>query len=136
MATMTHRTTFTLDEATMVRIKDLAALWKASQAEVVRRAVSTALTPAPASSPKATFENFLKKGAFNHKVPSGDPKLLGSLRKRSLPTANRCIRALAAGGPPDQPISSSRAVAEGWQVGRIQSDQAASSSSGFPDAAK
>ena len=63
MATMTHRTTFTLDEATMVRIKNLAALWKVSQAELVRRAVSFAQPPAPASSPRILFEDFLKSGS-------------------------------------------------------------------------
>ena len=62
MATMTHRTTFALDEATMARIKNLAALWKVSQAEVVRRAVSLAQSPAQASSPKTEFENFLRAG--------------------------------------------------------------------------
>jgi hypothetical protein len=39
MATMTHRTSFSLDEGTTARIKSLARLWKVSQAEVVRRAV-------------------------------------------------------------------------------------------------
>jgi hypothetical protein len=62
MATMTHRTTFALDEATMARIKNLSALWKVSQAEVVRRAVSLAQSPAPASSPKVGFEKFLRSG--------------------------------------------------------------------------
>jgi hypothetical protein len=62
MAIMTHRTTFALDGATMTRIKNLAALWKVSQAEVVRRAVAIAQSPAPASSPKIAFENFLRSG--------------------------------------------------------------------------
>jgi len=62
MATMTHRTTFALDEATMARIKNLAALWNVSQAEVVRRAVSIAQAPTPACSPKIEFENFLRAG--------------------------------------------------------------------------
>jgi len=71
MATMTHRTTFALDEATMARIKNLATLWKVSQAEVVRRAVSMAQSPAPASSPKIEFEKFLRAG-------NGlDPKIAG-----------------------------------------------------------
>jgi Arc/MetJ-type ribon-helix-helix transcriptional regulator len=46
MATMTHRTSFSLDEGTTARIKSLAKLWKVSQAEVVRRAVSLAEMPA------------------------------------------------------------------------------------------
>ncbi len=42
MPTMTHRTTFALDEATAGRLKRLASLWQVSQAEVVRRAVAQA----------------------------------------------------------------------------------------------
>jgi predicted transcriptional regulator len=42
MPTMTHRTTFALDEATAGRLKHLASLWQVSQAEVVRRAVARA----------------------------------------------------------------------------------------------
>ena len=40
MATMTHRTTFSLDEVTARRIRKLAAQWKVSQAEVIRRVVA------------------------------------------------------------------------------------------------
>ena len=36
---MTHRTTFALDEPTARRLKRLAARWKVSQAEVVRRSL-------------------------------------------------------------------------------------------------
>jgi endonuclease V-like protein UPF0215 family len=36
---MDKRTTFTLDEATVQRIKRLALRWKVSQAEVVRRSI-------------------------------------------------------------------------------------------------
>ena len=39
MATMTHRTSFALDERTAQRIKRLATRWNVSQAEVVRRSV-------------------------------------------------------------------------------------------------
>lgn len=42
MAIMNQRTTLTLDEATIQRIKTLASLWKVSKAEVVRRAVEQA----------------------------------------------------------------------------------------------
>lgn len=42
MKTMTHRTTFALDEATARRLKHLSRLWQVSQAEVVRRAVANA----------------------------------------------------------------------------------------------
>jgi predicted transcriptional regulator len=50
MQSMTHRTTFALDEATAQRLKRLAARWKVSQAEVVRRSVEQAekhLTTSP-----------------------------------------------------------------------------------------
>jgi hypothetical protein len=48
MATMTHRTTFALDEATVMRIRRLAEQWNVSQAEVIRRAVAqTAGTQSP-----------------------------------------------------------------------------------------
>ena len=39
---MPHRTTFALDSATAARLKRLAATWRMSQAEVVRRAVAQA----------------------------------------------------------------------------------------------
>ncbi len=42
MATMTHRTTFALDDGAVSRLKKLSALWQASQAEVVRRSLEIA----------------------------------------------------------------------------------------------
>ncbi len=42
MATMTHRTTFSLDEPTARRLKRMAARWQVSQAEVVRRSLEQA----------------------------------------------------------------------------------------------
>jgi hypothetical protein len=39
---MTHRTTFALDEVTAQRLKRLAAHWRVSQAEVVRRSLKKA----------------------------------------------------------------------------------------------
>lgn len=39
---MDRRTTFTLDEATIDRLKRLARRWKVSQAEVVRRSIEQA----------------------------------------------------------------------------------------------
>ena len=42
MPTMTHRTTFALDDLTARRLKRLAARWNVSQAEVVRRSVEKA----------------------------------------------------------------------------------------------
>jgi len=42
MATMTHRTTFALDEASATRLKRLATRWQISQVEVVRRSLEQA----------------------------------------------------------------------------------------------
>lgn len=42
MATMTHRTTFALDDGAILRLKKLSTLWQASQAEVVRRSLEIA----------------------------------------------------------------------------------------------
>ena len=42
MATMTHRTTFALDDMTAQRLRRLAARWQVSQAEVVRRSLEQA----------------------------------------------------------------------------------------------
>jgi hypothetical protein len=42
MPAMTYRTTFALDAATAQRLKRLAARWRVSQAEVVRRSVEQA----------------------------------------------------------------------------------------------
>lgn len=47
MAAMTHRTTFALDETTANRLKRLAARWKVSQAEVVRRSLEQAENSQP-----------------------------------------------------------------------------------------
>ena len=62
MATMTHRTTFALDEATAQRIRSLAASWKVSQAEVVRRAVSLADLPAAKPDPVAMLRQLHREG--------------------------------------------------------------------------
>ncbi len=51
MATMTHHTNFALDDATTTCIKSLAKLWKVSQADVVRRAVSLAGAPEAKTDP-------------------------------------------------------------------------------------
>ena len=62
MATMTHRTTFALDEGTTTRIKSLSKLWKVSQAEVVRRAVSLADKPAAKPDPVALLQQLHAAG--------------------------------------------------------------------------
>ncbi len=63
MATMTHRTTFALDEGTMTRIKGLAERWDVSQAEVVRRAVSQAEMAASKPDPVAMLKQLHSAGA-------------------------------------------------------------------------
>lgn len=62
MATMTHRATFALDEGTTERIKSLAKLWKVSQAEVVRRAISQAEAPASKPDPIALLQQLHAAG--------------------------------------------------------------------------
>jgi predicted transcriptional regulator len=44
---MSYRTTFAFDGDTMRRLKNLAARWQVSQAEVVRRALSQAESQSP-----------------------------------------------------------------------------------------
>ena len=58
MATMTYRTTFSLDKATAMRIRKLAAQWNVSQAEVIRRVVAS--TDA-AANPVAFVHHLLRK---------------------------------------------------------------------------
>ena len=62
MAMMTHRTTFALDEGTTTRIKSRSKLWKASQAAVVRRAVSLAEQPIAKPDPVALLEQLHSTG--------------------------------------------------------------------------
>jgi len=42
MAVMEHRTSFALDETTIIKLRKLSSLWRVSQAEVVRRAIEKA----------------------------------------------------------------------------------------------
>ncbi|MBN2874003.1 MAG: hypothetical protein JXM71_02815 [Spirochaetales bacterium] len=42
MAVMEHRTSFALDETTIIKLRKLSRLWRVSQAEVVRRAIESA----------------------------------------------------------------------------------------------
>ncbi|MEZ5384906.1 MAG: hypothetical protein R3F13_05270 [Prosthecobacter sp.] len=59
---MTHRTTFALDEGTTRSIKALAKLWKVSQAEVVRRAVSLAEKPVSKADPVVLLQQLHHSG--------------------------------------------------------------------------
>ena len=64
MATMTHRTTFALDDTTATRLKLLAARWQVSQAEVVRRSLEQAdkLTESRKTDPIAMLRRLHEKG--------------------------------------------------------------------------
>jgi len=55
MKTMTHRTTFALDQETAGRLRRLAATWQVSQAEVVRRALAMAETSGQRSEDAASL---------------------------------------------------------------------------------
>ncbi len=63
MATMTHRSTFSLDESTTQRIRLLAHTWKVSQAEVIRRAIASAQTAASEPDPVALLQALHTQGA-------------------------------------------------------------------------
>ena len=53
MAVMEHRTSFALDETTILRLRRLAGIWHVSQAEVVRRAIEKAESEAKAETDAA-----------------------------------------------------------------------------------
>ena len=69
MPTMTHRTTFALDKVTARRLKKLAARWKVSQAEVVRRSVEQAEKQGEAEKPDALamLRTYHAKGGLDPK---------------------------------------------------------------------
>jgi hypothetical protein len=53
MAVMEHRTSFALDETTILKLRKLAGIWHVSQAEVVRRAIDKAEAEAKAETDAA-----------------------------------------------------------------------------------
>jgi hypothetical protein len=65
MASMTHRTTFALDEATAARLKRLAARWQVSQAEVVRRVVAQADVESSRPKAAAMLRDYHAKGGLD-----------------------------------------------------------------------
>jgi len=73
--TMTHRTTFALDEGTAQRLKRLSVRWKVSQAEVVRRSVEQAEKHASA-----------QPGDVEKRIEMAR-QLRASIRKRNVDTA-------------------------------------------------
>jgi hypothetical protein len=67
MAVMIHRTTLTLDENTIRRIKILAGLWNVSKAEAVRRAVEQAERKASEekSAPIKRLQDYHRRGGLD-----------------------------------------------------------------------
>ena len=70
MQTMHYRTTFSFDGDTMRRLKNLAAKWQVSQAEVVRRALSQAESqPSPEKTdPVEALKAYHARGGLNRKT--------------------------------------------------------------------
>ncbi len=62
---MIHRTTFALDKSSALRLKRLAARWRVSQAEVVRRSLEKAEQEADSQKPDAVgmLRRLHEKGA-------------------------------------------------------------------------
>ncbi|MFO1530732.1 MAG: hypothetical protein U1F77_13620 [Kiritimatiellia bacterium] len=67
MATMTHRTTFALDNVTAQRLKRLASRWKVSQAEVVRRSLEHSESTLKDSTPDpvAMLQDYHARGGLD-----------------------------------------------------------------------
>jgi hypothetical protein len=69
MQVMHYRTTFSFDGDTMRRLKNLAAKWQVSQAEVVRRALSQAESPLSPemADPVMALKAYHARGGLNRK---------------------------------------------------------------------
>jgi len=80
MPTMTHRTTFALDDMTAQRLRRLAARWQVSQAEVVRRSVEQAekQTASEKPDPIAMLKAFHAKGGLD---PARAEKWIAEIRE-------------------------------------------------------
>ena len=65
MATMTHRTTFSLDTKTMDRLKTLSRRWNVSQAEVVRRVLEAADQLPQEATALARLKEFHRAGGLD-----------------------------------------------------------------------
>ena len=80
MPTMTHRTTFALDDMTAQRLRRLAARWQVSQAEVVRRSVEQAekQTATEKPDPIAMLKAFHAKGGLD---PARAEKWIAEIRE-------------------------------------------------------
>lgn len=84
MATMTHRTSFALDERTAQRIKRLATRWNVSQAEVVRRSVERAeeAGQSPKPDPLELLKAYHAKGGLDQTRADQWIKEIDENRKR------------------------------------------------------
>jgi len=80
MATMTHRTSFALDQGTVQRLKRLASRWSVSQAEVVRRSVERAEKQSESgkSDPIALLRAYHAKGGLD---PARAEKWIADIRE-------------------------------------------------------
>jgi len=79
MATMTCRSTFAFDAATIRSIRSLARRWRVSQAEAVRRAVAAAEDPS--SAPGDPFERLAAHRAAGGLSPERAGAYLAAVRR-------------------------------------------------------
>lgn len=84
MATMTLKSTFTLDRDTNEAIRSLALNWKVSQAEVVRKSIQIAMKEADANkarSPLAILASLEKKKKITAKEIAAFKKIVEENKK-------------------------------------------------------
>lgn len=84
MATMTLKSTFTLDKDTNEAIRNLALNWKVSQAEVVRKSIQLAMketTANNARSPLAILTSLEKKKKASPKEIAAFKKIMEANKK-------------------------------------------------------
>jgi hypothetical protein len=65
MASMTHRTTFSLDDQAIHRLQTLSKRWKVSQAEVVRRALEVADRLPEGDNPLVALRRYHEQGGLS-----------------------------------------------------------------------
>ena len=84
MATMTLKSTFTLDKDTNEAIRNLALNWKVSQAEVVRKSIQIAMNEVAANkarSPLAILASLEKKKKASPKEIAAFKKIVEENKK-------------------------------------------------------
>jgi len=84
MQTMQYRTTFAFDGETMRRLKNLAARWRVSKAEVVRRALSQAEMQrvTDTSDPMTALKSYHAQGGLDRKKAEAYLREVHEDRKR------------------------------------------------------